>query len=106
MKLTKQEWCVAVMAGCLAGLAGSAVVLAEMWLAVNRPVDFWLAVVALGVGALSFFAMRWAREYRAWRRRPRPELWACARCGKLNTLDKHVSHRCGRDIVTVLKLKD
>ena len=100
--LTKQEWCVVVMAGCLLGLAGTAVVLAACWLAVNMPVLFWQVVIVVLLAAL---CVMYKRE-RAWRRRPRPELWDCTRCGKKYTLDKLLSHRCGGTGITVLKLKD
>jgi membrane protein implicated in regulation of membrane protease activity len=100
--LTKKEWCVLVLAGCLLGLAGAAVVLAALWLVVNRPVFFWQVVIVALMAAL---CVMFRREWR-WRRRPRPELWACDRCGKRYTLDKLMAHRCGGTGVTVLKLKD
>jgi hypothetical protein len=102
MKLTKQERCVVVMAGCLAGIGGVVVTLAALWVWVNRPVDFWLAVIVVLLAAL---CVMYKRE-RAWRRRPRPELWDCTRCGKKYTLDKLLQHRCGGTGITVLKLKD
>jgi hypothetical protein len=86
--LTKKEWCVVVMAGCLAGLAVAAVVLAAWSLWLTRPVLFWQVVIVVLLAALCVMYKR------AWRRRPRPELWACTRCGKLYTLDKLLAHRC------------
>jgi membrane protein implicated in regulation of membrane protease activity len=91
MKLMKQEWCVAVMAGCMAGLAGSAVVLAQVWLAVNRPVLFWQVVIVALMAALCVMYKR------AWRPRARrQELWICQYCGKLHPLEEHIAHRCER----------
>ena len=94
MSLTKKEQAAAVLLGCLSGMGFVAAVIAAGWVGKHRPVTFWLAVVALGVGALAFFAMQWARDFKAWRRERRQEMWACLRCGKLNTLDKHLAHRC------------
>ena len=36
------------------------------------------------------------RGYLVGRRERRQELWSCRYCGKLQPLDEHVAHRCGR----------
>ena len=94
MSLTKREWNVAVIGGCAAGTVIVAAVIAAGWVGKRYPFEFWLSVVWLGVGALAFFAMQWSRDFKAWRRERRQEMWICLRCGKLNHLDKHLAHRC------------
>ncbi len=85
--LTKKEWCVVVMAGCLLGLAGTAVVLAACWLAVNMPVQFWQVVIVVLLVALCVMYRRTG---------VRQELWICQYCGKLHPLEEHITHRCER----------
>ena len=94
MKLTKQERAAMVLLVCLGGIGAVVVTLAGLWLWVNMPVDFWLAVCSGCVGALSFFAMRWKREWRACRRTRRQELYLCPYCEKLLTLNDYLAHRC------------
>jgi membrane protein implicated in regulation of membrane protease activity len=87
--LTKKEWCVVVMAVCLAGLGGVAVVLAGCWLWLNSP--------KLVVGAVCglLMAAQCVMWWRVLRRRPsRQELWSCRECGMLGTQDKILAHRC------------
>jgi hypothetical protein len=87
--LTKKEWCVVVMAGCLLGLAGAAVVLAGCWLWLNSP--------KLVVGAVCglLMAAQCVMWWRVLRRRPsRQELWICQYCGELHPLEEHIAHRC------------
>ena len=83
--LTKQDQCALGMMVCLFGMAIMSVVIVGGWVVQQRPVTFWLAVIAGCIGALAFFAMRWAREWRAWRRtrrEPRIEpTYICLRCG-------------------------
>ena len=89
MKLTKQEWCVAVMAVCLAGLGGTAVVLAGCWLWLNSP--------KLVVGAVCglLMAAQCVMWWRVLRRRPsRQELYLCPYCEKLLTLNDYLAHHC------------
>jgi membrane protein implicated in regulation of membrane protease activity len=86
--LTKKEWCVLVLAGCLLGLAGAAVVLAACWLAVNMPVLFWQVVIVVLLVALCVMYKR------AWRTGVRQELWICQYCGQLHPLEEHITHRC------------
>jgi hypothetical protein len=95
--ITKKEQAAAVLLGCISGMGIVAAVIAAGWVGKHYPVEFWAAVCWFGGWSLVFFAMLWMCEYRAWRRRPRPELWACTRCGKLYTLytlDKLLAHRC------------
>jgi hypothetical protein len=94
MSLTKKEQSAAVLLGCISGMGIVAAVIAVGWVGKHQPVTFWLAVCSGCVGALSFFAMQWARDYKAWRRERRQAMWICLRCGKLNPLDKHLTHRC------------
>lgn len=83
--LTKQEWCVLVMAGCLLGLCIVAVVMA----AVNSPKLLVGVVCGLLMAALCVMYKR------AWRPRARrQELWICQYCGKLHPLEEHITHRC------------
>ena len=86
--LTKQEWCVVVMAGCLAGLAVAAVVLAAWSLWLTRPVLFWQVVIVVLLVALCVMYKR------AWRTGVRQELWICQYCGQLHPLEEHITHRC------------
>jgi hypothetical protein len=90
--LTKHERCAAVLLGCICGMGIVAAVIAAGWVGKHCPVTFWLAVCSGCVGALSFFAMQWARDFKAWRR----ELWICQYCGKLHPLEEHIAHRCER----------
>jgi hypothetical protein len=90
----KQQTAAAVLGGCLAGMAIAGAILAAGWVMIRFPYAFWLAVSFLCVGALWFFAMQWARDFKAWRRGRRQSMYICFRCGKLNPLDKHLAHRC------------
>jgi len=92
--LTKKEWCVLVLAGCMFAEAVVAVVIAGVWLKMHRPVTFGLALCSACIVAVVCLAMQWAREWRAWKRRPRQELWICQYCGELHPFEEHIAHRC------------
>jgi hypothetical protein len=118
--ITKKEQAAAVLLGCLCGMGIVAAVIAAGWVGKHLPVTFWLAVCWFGGWSLVFFAMLWmceyrawrrmrppdSREFRAWRRRRMQERWCCLRCGEINTLDKHLTHRCGGTGVMVFKQED
>jgi NADH:ubiquinone oxidoreductase subunit 6 (subunit J) len=92
MKLTKQEWCVVVMAVCLLGMAGAVVTLAGLWLWVNLPVLFWVAVyVGCAAVLMLIVTWRWRTEERHARRQ---EMHLCPHCGKLLTLGEYLGHTC------------
>ena len=97
--ITKKELSAAVLLGCISGMGFVSAVIAAGWFGVHYPVEFWAAVCWFGGWSLVFFATLWMREYLAWRRERRQEMWICLRCGKLNTLDKHITHigACSRD---------
>jgi hypothetical protein len=91
--LTKKEWCVLVLAGCLVGetLAGATIMVG--WVMQRWPVAFWASVC---VGCASVLLLIAARNTEAGRER-RHEIYGCCNCGELfKTLDKYLAHRCGR----------
>ena len=52
MKLTKQQWCAAVILGCLSGISLIAAIMMAGWVMMHRPVFFWAFVCAGCVCAL------------------------------------------------------
>jgi small-conductance mechanosensitive channel len=95
--LTKQEWCLLVLAGCMFAEALVAVVMVGVWLKMHRPVTFGLALCSACIVAVVCLAMQWAREWRAWRRdrwMERQGLYLCPHCEKVMTLGEYLAHRC------------
>ena len=76
MKLTKQQWCAAVILGVLAGTALIAAIMMAGWVMLHYPVHFWAFVCAGCVCALIVKAVDAFNDYEIWRiRRKRKRIF-------------------------------